>query len=184
MGGRIGRGPALDLANTVVAGPAGEADLLDSPGRLGAWLRGEAPWLGDAPPEVALRLADFRSLRGAIRVLLSSTVAGGRLPEEAVRAANAASAAVPRSPALDTADPRRPVVVDAVAGGSRTSEILASIARSAIEVVGGPERARLRVCAEPACGAFFLARARQVWCSDACGNRARVARHRRSVRST
>jgi predicted RNA-binding Zn ribbon-like protein len=79
---------------------------------------------------------------------------------------------------LDASDPRRPVAAEAAAGGSRTLELLAAIARSAIEVVGGPDRGRVRVCRAPGCGTFFLAgRAGQVWCSAACGNRARVARH-------
>jgi predicted RNA-binding Zn ribbon-like protein len=54
---------------------------------------------------------------------------------------------------------------------------LAFTIANTIELLGGPDAARLREC--PACGRFFLAsRQRQAWCSGACGNRTRVARHR------
>ncbi|MBI2237124.1 MAG: CGNR zinc finger domain-containing protein, partial [Actinobacteria bacterium] len=44
--------------------------------------------------------------------------------------------------------------------------------------LGGSDRTRLGICAAPRCGRFFLAaRPKQVWCTRACGNRARVARH-------
>ena len=36
---------------------------------------------------------------------------------------------------------------------------------------------RLRPCLAPACVYFFSKQARREWCSPACGNRARVARH-------
>jgi len=54
---------------------------------------------------------------------------------------------------------------------------LADIATSAITLVGGPGRDRLRRCGAPGCGRWFVAsRPRQRWCSPTCGNRARVAR--------
>jgi predicted RNA-binding Zn ribbon-like protein len=171
---------ALDLANT----GAGDADDLGSPGRFGAWLGEEEPWIGPSPAETTLRSADFRELREAIRALLTAMVAGGPPPPAAVDAVNAASAATPVAPALDATDPARPVVTQVAATGSPTARILGAIARSAIELVGGMDRARLQRCAAPRCGAFFLARPRRVWCSDACGNRVRVARHRRALRPT
>jgi predicted RNA-binding Zn ribbon-like protein len=109
------------------------------------------------------------------------------VPAGAVEVVNAASAAAPAVHALDATDPRAPASVELVSAGSATAEILAAIARSAIAIVGDPARGRLRVCAAPGCGRFFVAsRAGRRWCSDACGNRARVARHarrRRDVRT-
>jgi len=47
---------------------------------------------------------------------------------------------------------------------------------SAIEIAGGAGAAAF--CDAPGCGGFFVPnRSNQVWCSDACGTRARVARH-------
>lgn len=182
-----GRGLAVDLAGTVVVlSPGREIDLLTSPSDLAHWLRVEEPWLGPAAEEAALRLPDFRGLRGAIRDLFGAVVAGEPIPDGPVDDVNAASAAVPTYPVLDVRDPSRPSVAT-VAGATkgRTAALLAAIARSAVEIVGGPDRDRLRVCPAPRCGRFFVSsRPGRRWCTDACGNRARVARHLQRRRAT
>jgi predicted RNA-binding Zn ribbon-like protein len=57
--------------------------------------------------------------------------------------------------------------------------LLAAIARSAAEIVIEGEAAKVRVCANPACGLFFCDKSRtrkRRWCSMAiCGNRNKVA---------
>jgi len=57
--------------------------------------------------------------------------------------------------------------------------LLAAVARSGAEIVAEGTRARLRVCANPACGLFFYDNSRtrrRRWCSMAvCGNRSKVA---------
>jgi predicted RNA-binding Zn ribbon-like protein len=57
--------------------------------------------------------------------------------------------------------------------------LLAAIARSAAEIVLEGESAKVRVCANPACGLFFCDKSRthkRRWCSMAiCGNRNKVA---------
>ncbi len=164
---------ALALANT-----GAEADVLGTPAELTAWLVEHEQELGSPDDEVALRGADFRALRTAIREAVSTRLPGGSLPADAVRTLNEASAAVPTAPALENGL-KGPVRVERVtASPSRTVRILATIARSAVELLGGPDRERLRLCPATRCGKAFLAsRSRQVWCSDSCGNRMRVARH-------
>jgi predicted RNA-binding Zn ribbon-like protein len=50
-------------------------------------------------------------------------------------------------------------------------------------LLAGPDASRIRACQAPGCVLFFLAeRRRRDWCSPACGNRARVARHYRRQR--
>jgi predicted RNA-binding Zn ribbon-like protein len=157
---------SLELAATRL----GDRDLLQSPRELGAWLDAR----GLSGPELTLRLADFRRLRGAIRGALAATVEDRPLPADAVEALNAASAASPthRRLAVD------PVRVDQDEDGPPATRVIAAIARSAIEILGGPDRDRLRVCPAPGCGRFFLAsRPDRTWCSPSCGNRVRVARH-------
>jgi predicted RNA-binding Zn ribbon-like protein len=164
---------ALALANT-----AADVDVLATPAELTDWLSGNQVALGSVDDEVALRLADFRSLRNAIRGAMSARLRGVSPSADALRALNEASAAVPTAPALE--DSRSgPVRVERVtASPSRTVQILATIARSAIELLGGPDHDRLRLCPATRCGKAFLAsRGRQVWCSASCGNRMRVARH-------
>lgn len=61
--------------------------------------------------------------------------------------------------------------------------ILSTIARDAIDLLGGTERERLRECAAPDCSLLFVDRSRpgkRRWCADgACGNRTRAATYRR-----
>ncbi|GAA1025818.1 MULTISPECIES: CGNR zinc finger domain-containing protein [Amycolatopsis] len=62
---------------------------------------------------------------------------------------------------------------------------LARVARESIALLGGPEAAKLRACYAPGCVLYFMkTHPRREWCSVACGNRARAARHYEKVRST
>ena len=159
---------ALELAATV----DGDRDLLSGPRDLERWLAAR----GIEEPGLALRLADFRGLRSAIRSLLLANVDGRPMPPDAVQALNAASAAAPAHSRLEVGDGA--IRVDEVETGPAAARVFAAIARSGIEIIGGSSRERLRSCPAPRCGRFFLAaRARQTWCSPACGNRVRVARH-------
>lgn len=174
---------ALDLASTiVVVRPGEELDLLVTPAQLADWLasHGEPPRPGD---DVALRVAAFRSLRDSIRELFVAAMAGGSLPHPPAEQLNAASAAVPRYAVLDLTIPTSPRREDRGPAVGGATELLAALARSAIDILGGERRASLRICPAPRCGRFFLARrARQTWCSDRCGNRSRVARHHARAR--
>lgn len=166
------RALALDLANTLLRGTGGtERDGLVTPADLERWLREHEADLGPTDPSVALRLPEFRELRGRVLELLAAVAEGRRLPPAAVEAVNAAAAAAPSVLRLEV-DGR---VVDQAAAGSPTARILGEVARSAIRLVG--EGVRLGRCAR--CGRLFPAgRAGRRWCSPACGNRERVARHR------
>ena len=61
--------------------------------------------------------------------------------------------------------------------------LMSSIARDAIDVLGGPRAARLKRCEGSRCSLVFVdisRSGRRRWCSmDRCGNRAKVAAHRR-----
>jgi predicted RNA-binding Zn ribbon-like protein len=65
------------------------------------------------------------------------------------------------------------------ARGGGLDWLLAAVARSAAEIVVEGAQARLRICANPACGLFFSDHSRthrRRWCSMAiCGNRHKVA---------
>lgn len=55
---------------------------------------------------------------------------------------------------------------------------LTQVCASAVRLITSPRRELLRRCPAPSCVLFFSAlRKTQRWCSPACGNRARVARH-------
>jgi predicted RNA-binding Zn ribbon-like protein len=55
---------------------------------------------------------------------------------------------------------------------------VAAIAEEAVALFAGPDRRLLRACHAPGCVLYFVRNhPRREWCSDGCGNRARVARH-------
>jgi predicted RNA-binding Zn ribbon-like protein len=66
-------------------------------------------------------------------------------------------------------------------GGVRS--LMSSVARDAIDVLGGPRAARLKRCEGSRCSLLFVDTSRsgrRRWCSmERCGNRAKVAAHRR-----
>ena len=164
--------PAVDLANTVMVTPAGDRDLLESEDQLDAWIaaeRGRIPGVEAATG----RLAEVRVLRDTVRQLLHARARGRPPPAGARREINAISSAAPIRITL-TSDGRA-LEEPSLRDGYSLFE--ASIAHSAIELIGQPD-AGLSVCGAPSCGMLFLREhPRQLWCSKPCGNRARVARH-------
>jgi len=174
------KGPmGVTLANTLSTGPGGsETDLLRTAGDLGAWLARQSDEMGPVGEEVALRVGEFRDLRGAIRDLLDAAVRREPLAPTAVARLNEASGRIPRVVRLEVSGALTPMAVEEEVSGSDAARALAAVARSAIETLGGPDRDRIRVCAARGCGRFFLAsRPDRRWCSTACGTRERVARH-------
>ena len=69
------------------------------------------------------------------------------------------------------------------AGRQTVEACLSSVARDAAHLLGEDDRHRLRECEGDGCGVLFFDGSRagnRRWCSDSvCGNRARVAAHRR-----
>ncbi len=173
------RGPlALELASTIFAVDGQVHDGLATPADLAAWLSiNHVHFALPVRAVVASQLDEFRALRGAVRELLGAVV-DGHLPEpSAVALLNDLSAAAPQWARLDWVDetPQRTAVELA---DDPTAVALAIVARSCIDMLGGPERERLSLCRAPGCVLFFLKeRGRREWCSAQCGNRARVARH-------
>lgn len=166
---------ALSLADTLTLA----GDRLSTAAQLARWLEERRGTLGYPGEDTALRLREFRALREAVRELLAASVVGRPLPLSAVAPVNAASAAVPLTLELVPGEDSNSAVEATPGHAGGTVVILASIARSAIELIGGEAGRRLGVCPASRCGRFFLTtRAGQRWCSEACGNRERVARHR------
>ena len=174
----LGEPLAVDLANTLmVVRPGQTIDLLETSEQLARWLDAERPRLDDGAI-TARDLGAVRSLRDAIHRLFTAAVEGAALPARDVAALNTASAAVSHHLVLEAGPRTEAAAVERAARGRPLALALGRIARSAIELLGRPERTRLRACHAPSCGMFFLAARRgQVWCSPHCGNRARVARH-------
>jgi predicted RNA-binding Zn ribbon-like protein len=166
----------IELHNTVYAAARGERrDGIADPAGLGAWLAAVAGDLPVAAQAVdAERGAEFRALRDAVRSGLRATLDGTPVPPRARRALNDASSACPRSLQL-AADGTRRVRYHA---DDPTTIVLAAIAHETIALIGSPRARELAVCGAPGCVLMFLrSHPRRAWCSTACGNRARQARH-------
>jgi predicted RNA-binding Zn ribbon-like protein len=164
---------AVEFANTRYAVRGDEREGVGTPSELSRWLHEHRlPVDADEPA-----VPDFLALRDAIRSLLRATAEGEPLPEADTATVNNASELAPRWPTLaGTAESGYGVIE--VASADPVPAARARIARDAITILGGPLRADVRACRAPGCVQYFVKdHPRREWCSAACGNRARVARH-------
>jgi predicted RNA-binding Zn ribbon-like protein len=114
-------------------------------------------------------------LRETIRTALQAK-ASGELPDaKTLRALNAAAALAPAAAAVKRE--RGELVATTDYGTATNAEIKqATIAADAIDLLTGTRE--LHLCGAPGCVLLFVKdHPRRAWCSDACGNRARQARH-------
>jgi predicted RNA-binding Zn ribbon-like protein len=168
--------PSLDLVITVGERWRRSFERLRSPADLARWL--VAGGLAEAPPRVTPQdLAEARELREAIFRIARAAIDGRPAPRGDVATVNAWAARPDVAPSFDR-----------LGGGIRfdgasVPAALATIARDAVDLFGGPLAGRVRECAAPDCSGLFLdaSRARRRrWCSMAtCGNRQKVAAYRR-----
>jgi predicted RNA-binding Zn ribbon-like protein len=158
---------ALDLCAT-----SSEAALADT-AAAGRWLRARG-LRGDLEP---CGLERLRHLREAVDALLRAAVGLEPPPVTALDQLNAASAEAAACPQLNWPPAGAPRMWLSTPAGPDAA-IVGAFARSAIELLAGRERDRLRICGAHGCQTLFLAaNPRRQWCSPACGNRVRVARH-------
>lgn len=177
---------AIELHNTLYAVGGAVVDGLATPASASAWLdrlTGRLPDLRDrtGPWPPAKELVD---LRDAVRVALPEVIAGHVPDAAALEAINRASARAPRFPVAEWRADAAPVAVTGYHGATRADVVLAALASDAIDLLTGSQSGALRACGAPGCVLVFLKdHPRREWCSNACGNRARQARHYRRTRS-
>lgn len=170
---------AIELHNTLYAANGETFDGLD---QSRAWLDGLADRLPDLPgaPPSAKQLV---ALRDPVRAALHAAVDGDALDPTVIEAINRAAARAPQSPAIVRGKHGVEATVDHH-HASRADVVIATLATDAIELLTGPHRHDLRACHAPGCVLMFLKdHPRREWCSNACGNRARQARHYRRSRA-
>ena len=166
----LGEPLAVDFANTTRRFGAEEHEMLQVPDDLVLWAeleRGRVPVMqaGD------VRLGEIRTFRDDVKALLHAIVRSEPAPRPAAERVNARVRAPPLVPQVRDGE----VVLAPAAACKPIDEMLARVAHSAIELsaAGG-----IGFCDAPSCGQFFERhRVSQLWCSEACGTRARVARH-------
>ncbi|MET8690174.1 CGNR zinc finger domain-containing protein [Streptomyces sp. NPDC004732] len=160
-------------------------ERLDSVARLRAWLVGT----GLVPAEALLHgagpqwLAAFHELRAHVGQLVCGEIEGRpRAAAAALDRVNALAAAAPPAPcAVRAADG---TLIRVLRGEPGCAALVAAVARDAVDLLTDPvARALLRQCEGDNCPIVYLDTSRgrrRRWCSsEVCGNRERVARHRR-----
>ncbi|MEE1767735.1 CGNR zinc finger domain-containing protein [Streptomyces sp. JV185] len=174
--------PCLDLVATGV-GTTGACELLDCAERLADWLLAA----GLVPNGTCLDAVDeswvvrFRQLRTGVERLLTAELGGGGAGS-ALDRVNALAAEAP--PGLRAVRGRSGKLVRTLSADPECGALLAAVARDAVELLTDPvARAGLRRCEADNCRRLYLDTSRgrrRRWCSgEVCGNRERVARHRR-----
>jgi predicted RNA-binding Zn ribbon-like protein len=172
------------LMNTIWADTKGVHDDLTTPIALREWLTvvNGSDW-GPVIAVTVEELAEARLLRDSLRRLAAMCThdrrAGAQSPVESPDEALAA---------VNTVVTHRSTPQLAIRGGrlqpgyvtpsSPTRAALAELANGSIELFTRPATPTLRACNAPGCVLYFVkSHPRREWCSEACGNRARAARH-------
>jgi predicted RNA-binding Zn ribbon-like protein len=167
------------LMGTIWADTDGLHDDLDTPFGLDAWMDAVGIHHSDtlASPE---ELAEARALRDSLRCLAAhltddtrpAAVSGADLAWS-VDVLNAAAARLPAAQLrIENNAFRRATQNPAVPAA------LAGVAAEAIDLFSATDADKLRACQAPGCVLYFVkTHPRREWCSIACGNRARAARH-------
>lgn len=172
----------LDLMATSEAAPGTPEPLADA-GRLAQWLVGA----GLVPAGTPLTDIDdrwtarFIELRDCVGQLVRAEI-DGRYAEPALERVNAFAAGPP--PGIRAVRDADGTLVRALSAPPECAALLAAVASDAVELLTDPvARARLRQCEGDNCRRVYLDTSRgrrRRWCSsEVCGNRERVARHRR-----
>jgi predicted RNA-binding Zn ribbon-like protein len=158
-------------------------DLLDGPARLAAWVEGAALLPEGAALDVGQDwLPAFTALRATVARLLAAQLRGDPPAPADLDALNAAALAPPVAHAAVRRDDG--TLTRSLAAPPTCEALLAVVARDAVDLFTDPAaRGRLRACEGENCTVVYLDTSRgrrRRWCSsEVCGNRERVARHRR-----
>jgi predicted RNA-binding Zn ribbon-like protein len=172
---------------TIRAGDGGIHDDLSTTAAVDEWL--DAVGIDRAGAHATEReLARARALRDAVRRLAGYVTQDTRPAAASAMTDVAAALDLVNSVAAELPAPRLAVrdgrlELSAGRGTSAVATGLAQVAEQAAGLLGGAEAARLRACYAPGCVLYFMkTHPRREWCSVACGNRVRAARHYQRAR--
>lgn len=164
---------ALDFVGTLQARRNTEpVERLSSTEMLDAWFT-ESGMVDDAPAATERDLQAAIRLREAIYGLVAARIGAAAPGESDTAVLNEHAGSAPVRVQLDDGRATR-------TGTSR--QALATLARQAVEILGGDDAALLRECARPECTQVYIDRSRghrREWCAMAtCGNRVKAAHFR------
>jgi predicted RNA-binding Zn ribbon-like protein len=178
--------PAIDYVNTLRERWRRTVETLVTPADLAAWLVQAGVMDAPAPvPPAVLRQA--RDLREAINACAEAAIAGRGAPAAAITLIDDWLVFAGARPQLVLGPDGAPLLAERAAADS-PRRALGMVALDAAQMLGTPaQRGRIRICASETCSARFYDRSpagRRRWCSmRACGNEAKVRRHRERQKS-
>lgn len=169
--------PALDFVGTLRARrTVTPREMLKSPSSLDSWFRESGVADADTncqPSDVSNAVA----LREAIYSLIAAWLANEGYDESALSLVNRAARTPCTIPQL-TVEGRR---IEA-----SPEQAMSSVARTAIDILSGPEALLLKECGRPECTQVYIDRSRgsrREWCSMKCRNRVNAAAFRARKRA-
>ncbi|MFJ8045664.1 CGNR zinc finger domain-containing protein [Kitasatospora sp. NPDC096147] len=178
----LGEPLPIELANATYAVRGRLVDGLQTPGHVAAWLRdNRARFTGEVTDRDLLavgpgELSATRLLRDAIRQLTDAAAHRTRPPQHAIETVNHQVRTVPRWRELSWGDTTPTATTHTTA--DPVGAALTEVAQQTVELFAGPDLPKVTACEAPGCVLYFLKdHPRREWCSPACGNRARAARH-------
>lgn len=193
----LGEPLPVELMNTTHTDRNTEVyDLIADPAQAALWVEAISPRLPPAaghpqPATAALDDQDvqrLQTLRNALRSLAAEitqapppfTTTPTTPRQEAIETVNRLSSGAHIWPVLTWPQTEEEPTATFSTHATTGDYVVSSLARQASELFTGPQHARLRACLAPGCDRYFIKdHSRREWCTRACGNRARVARHYR-----
>jgi predicted RNA-binding Zn ribbon-like protein len=169
---------ALDLTATLRARRGRCREELEAPGQLDAWYL-EAGVADEIQPCQAPDLEQAVSVREAIYDLVTARLHGRAYGDKALALVNRTARIPSPTPRL-TQEGR---CVEAI-----PAEALSAVARSAVELLGGPDIRFVKECGNAPCTFLYIDRSRgfrRAWCSMVpCGNNMKAAAYRARKRES
>lgn len=176
-----GEALCLDFVNTRFwRGSAAPTEQLVSTGDLEAWLAATLPgWPAAAEPATTADLDGAVALREALFGIFQALAARESATQADLSLFNRMLLAAPARAGLVQADGG--FAWQAAGVGTDLASRLAPVLWSAGDLLTGPRRERVRLCANPQCRWLFVDDSKNLarrWCDMAsCGNRAKAHRH-------
>ncbi|MET8687114.1 CGNR zinc finger domain-containing protein [Streptomyces sp. NPDC004732] len=164
--------PALDFAATLRARRSARFEMFVTPDRLNAWYL-ESGLVDAITPGEESDVRAATTVREAVYRLLTDRRLGEGFDPEALAVLNAAARRTPVTPQLSLAGRHNEATPE---------QALATVARQAVELLGGPDVPLLKECGNPECTRVYIDRSRGMrrqWCGmESCGNKIKAAAYR------
>ncbi|MEW2294364.1 CGNR zinc finger domain-containing protein [Streptomyces sp. NPDC006743] len=169
--------PVLDFAATLRARRTLQFEMFVTPDRLDAWFL-ESGVVDAVTPSEQADVDQATALREAIYHLVTARRLGEEYEADALELVNSTARTPSAVPQL-TPEGRRTEATP--------QEVLSTLARTAVELLSGPDVPLLKECGNPECTRVYIDRSRGMrrqWCGmESCGNKIKAAAYRARKKS-